>query len=68
MKGIVCASVSGQLRKMDVGAEILFSASTNETTIRNACVRLKQTGVGEWKVRKSYVGERLNGFFVRRVS
>lgn len=52
MEGIMCFSVSGKLRQMNVGESIVFCAENNEMTIRNAATRLKSQKVGDWKVRK----------------
>lgn len=52
MGGIMCFSVSGKLRQMNIGESIVFCAENNEMTIRNACTRLRSKGVGEWKVKK----------------
>ena len=65
MEGIMCFSVSGKLRQMNVGESIVFCADNNEITIRNAATRLKSSGVGEWKVKK--MNDRL-GFEVTRTA
>lgn len=65
MEGIMCFSVAGRLRAMNVGESIVFCADNSEQTIRNATSRLKSDGVGEWKVSKK--GNRL-GFEVIRIA
>lgn len=52
MEGIMCFSISGKLRQMNVGETIMFCADNNENTLRNACTRLSSQGVGRWTVAK----------------
>ena len=52
MEVIQTVNVSATLRAMDAGAKVRFDSTVNETTLRNACVRLRTTGVGTWSVDK----------------
>ena len=52
MEVIQTINVSATLRAMEVGSEVVFDSVVNETTLRNACVRLKGVGVGTWSVDK----------------
>ena len=52
MKVIQSINVSATLRAMEVGSEVIFDSVVNETTLRNACVRLKGASVGAWSVDK----------------
>lgn len=66
MEGVIqTVNVSATLRAMEIGANVFFDSNVNETTLRNACVRLKSTNVGAWSVDK-----RRNpvGFIVTRIA
>lgn len=63
MEVIQTVNVSATLRAMDAGAKVRFDSTVNETTLRNACVRLRSTGIGTWSVDK--IGK--EGFIVTRV-
>lgn len=53
MEGVIqTVNVSATLRAMDVGANVFFDSTVNETTLRNACVRLKNVTGGSWSVDK----------------
>lgn len=64
MEVIQTVNVSATLRAMEVGGNVFFDSTVNETTLRNACVRLRTTGVGTWSVDK--LGKK--GFKVTRVA
>lgn len=65
MEVIQTINVSATLRAMEVNSQVFFEPEVNETTLRNACVRLKATGVGVWSVDKRKDPE---GFVVTRIS
>lgn len=65
MEGIIqSVNVCATLKSMDVGCNVFFDSSTNENTLRNACVRLKKVVGGAWSVDK--VGKK--GFKVTRIA
>ena len=53
-----------------MGDVMMLSAKVNETTVRNACSRLKKEGVGEWKCEKRFVEGTLKvqGFKITRIA
>ena len=55
---------------MEVGQVIMLNPKTNETTIRNACSRLKKDGVGEWKCEKKFFEGTLKvqGYKITRIA
>lgn len=69
MQGIIYRA-TGYMRVMEVGEVVLLHPNTNEATIRNACSRLKKSGVGEWKCEKKFVEGTLKvqGFRVTRIA
>lgn len=69
MQGITY-NASGHLRMMEVGQVTMLHPRTNETTIRNACSRLKKEGVGEWKCEKKFFEGtmKLQGFKITRIA
>lgn len=65
MKGIIqVVNVSATLRAMEVGANVFFDSDINENTLRNSCVRLRNTIGGVWSVDK--VGKK--GYKVTRTA
>lgn len=54
MQGITY-NVTASLRAMKVGQSVTLNPKTNETTVRNACARLKKIGVGVWVCEKRFV-------------
>lgn len=69
MNGITYKA-AGFLRIMEVDQVVLLHPKTNEATIRNACSRLKKSGIGEWKCEKKFIQgtERLQGYKVTRIA
>lgn len=69
MQGITY-NVTRYLRHMIVGDVMMLSAKVNETTVRNACSRLKKEGVGEWKCEKRFIEGtvKVQGFKVTRIA
>lgn len=69
MNGITYKA-AGFLRIMEVGQVVLLHPKTNEATIRNACSRLKKSGVGEWMCEKKFIQgtERIQGYKVTRIA
>lgn len=65
MEGIIqTINVAGTLKAMEIGGNVFFDSKVNENTLRNACVRLKNSVGGAWSVDK--IGKK--GFKVTRIA
>lgn len=69
MQGITY-NATANLRNMEVGDVIILHPKTNETTVRNACSKLKKDGVGIYKCEKRfYEGTlKIQGYRITRIA
>ena len=68
MQGITYKATKN-LRDMKVGDIIILHPRTNESTVRNACSKLKKDGAGVYKCEKRfYEDNKLQGFMITRIA
>ena len=67
MQGIIYKATAN-LRTMKVGDVVILHPRTNESTVRNACSKLKKDGVGIYKCEKRFFEGKIMGYMITRIA